>query len=260
MTFKLFWKIVGATFMALFTAIGGIFVPVAEPDICMIAHRGYSGKYHENTEVAFVEAAKHGSGGAETDIRMTKDGVYVCSHNSSIILEDGTELEIVDHTYEELTAQPLQKKKLIEREEVYLCTFERYLEIMKENDMVCFIELKGAFDDTQVKEIFDIAAETYDLSKCILQSFDFDNLLKARALFPDLPLMLTYGTDDTGYERCFDYGISIDADYRVMTEEMVEEFHSRGLEVGVWTCNDIFSLCYCKSLGVDYIESDNFGG
>lgn len=260
MTFKLFWKIVGATLMALFTAIGGIFVPVEEPDICMIAHRGYSGKYHENTELAFTKAAEHGSGGAETDIRVTKDGVYVCSHNSSIILEDGTELEIVDHTYDELIAQPLKNKKLLSRDDVYLCTYKRYLEIMKENNMVCFIELKGAFDDNQVKEIFTIAEETYDLSKCILQSFDFDNLIKARKLFPDLPLMLTYGQGDTGYEKCFDYGIAIDADYYVMTPEMVEEFHSRGLEVGVWTVNNIFALSYCKSLGVDYIESDKFGG
>lgn len=260
MTFKLFWKIVAASFMALVTAIGGIFVPVQEPDICMIAHRGYSGKYHENTELAFVEAAKNGSGGAETDIRATSDGIYVCNHNSTVVLKDGTELSIADHTYKELTAQPLKNKKKLSRDEVYLCTFKRYLEVMKENNMICFIELKGDFDDAQVKEIFTIAEETYDLSKCILQSFEFDNLLKARKLFPKLPLMLTYGTNDTGYERCFDYGISIDADYKVMTEEMVREFHDRGLEVGVWTCNDIFSLCYSKSLGVDYIESDYFGG
>lgn len=260
MTFKLFWKIVGASFMALFMAIGGIFVPVEKPDICMIAHRGYSGKYHENTELAFAQAAKHGSGGAETDIRVTKDGIYVCSHNSSIILEDGTELEIVDHTYEELTSKPLKNKKPLTCTDVYLCTFKRYLEVMKENDMVCFIELKGEFNDAQVKEIFDIAADTYDLSKCILQSFHFENLLRARKLFPDLPLMLTYGVDDTDYERCFEYGISIDADFKVMTKEMAQEFHDRGLEVAVWTCNDIFSLSYAKSLGVDYIESDKFGG
>lgn len=259
MTFKLFWKIVGASLMALFTAISGIFVPVAEPDICMIAHRGYSGRYHENTELAFEKAAEHGSGGAETDIRVTKDGIYVCSHNSSIVLEDGTELEILEHTYAELTAQPLKNKKLFAKDDVYLCTFERYLEIMKQYNMICFIELKGEFSDKQVKEIFTIAENTYDLSKCILQSFNFDNLIKARELFPELPLMLTYGTDDTGYERCFEYNISIDADYKAITQEMVDEFHAHGLEVGLWTANDIFSLSYCKSLGVDFIESDNFG-
>ena len=34
-------------------------------------------------------------------------------------------------------------------------------------------------------------------------------------------------------------------------KEMIEEFHSRGLDVAVWTCNDYFSLSYAKSLGVD---------
>ncbi|MBQ9997340.1 MAG: glycerophosphodiester phosphodiesterase, partial [Clostridia bacterium] len=45
--------------------------------ICFIAHRGYSGKYQENTEEAFLEAVKHGSGGIETDVRTTADGVLV---------------------------------------------------------------------------------------------------------------------------------------------------------------------------------------
>lgn len=258
MTFKLFWKIAGASFMALITAIGGIFVPVAKPDVCMIGHRGYSGRYHENTELAFNEAVKHGFGGCETDVRITKDGVYVLSHNETVVLKDGTELSVEDSTYEELTAQPLKPKKSLFKDN-YLCTYRRYLEIMKENNMICFIELKGEFTDGQIKEIFDIADQVYDLQKCILQSFSFDNLIKARQLCPELPMMLTYGTDNEDYTRCFDYGISIDADYNVITEEMVEEFHSRGLDVALWTANNIFALSYCKSLGVDYIESDYLG-
>ena len=256
MTVQLFFKMLLATLLSLFTAFGGLFGGGKKNEICMIAHRGYSGMYHENTELAFRKAAEHGSGGAETDVRMTKDSVFVCSHNDSVVLKDGTELTVADHTYEELTAQPLKNKKLVG--EVYLCTFERYLEVMKENGMVCFIELKGAYTDEQVNEVFTLAGEVYDLSKCILQSFDFDNLIKAREQFPDLPIMLTYGEGDTGYERCFDYGFSIDADYKIVTEEMVKEFHDRGLEFAVWTANDLLALNYCKSLGVDYIESDVF--
>ncbi|MBR4452318.1 MAG: hypothetical protein IKS39_10815 [Clostridia bacterium] len=255
MSVQLIVKMIIATVTALFTAIGGMFAPV-ESSICFIGHRGYSGKYPQNTALAFKKAAENGFGGCETDVRITKDGVYVLSHDSSAVLKDGTELEVAEHTFAELTAQPLKNRKTLD--EVYLCTYKEYLEIMRDNNMICFIELKGNFDDSQVKEIFDIAAQTYDLKKCILQSFEFDNLLKARALFPDLPLMLTYGSGDTGYEKCFDYGISIDADYKVITEEMIKEFHDRGLEVGLWTANDIFSMSYCKSLGVDYIESDNF--
>lgn len=258
MTVSLFFKMLTALFMSLFTAFCGVFGNSGAKEVCMIAHRGYSGIYPENTELAFIEAAKHGSGGAETDIRRTSDGVYVTSHNSSVVLKDGIELEIAEHTYAELTAQPLKNKKTLDK--VYLCTLERYLEIMKQYDMVCFIELKGEFSDEQVKEIFDLCALKYDLSRCIMQSFRFENLLKARELFPDLPLMLTYGEGDAGYECCFDYGFSIDAEYTVITEEMVNEFHERGLEVAVWTANELLSLSYARSLGVDYIESDVFGG
>ena len=226
--------------------------------ICMIAHRGYSAKYPDNTAVAFEKAAENGSGGAETDVRITKDGVFVACHNPEAAFADGTELLVSESTFDELTAKPLLNKK--SDDVVYLCTFKRYLEIMKENNMVCFIELKGSYTDEQVKAVFGLAASVYDLSKCILQSFDFDNLIKCREMFPDLPLMYTYGSEQTDYERCFEYGIAIDADSTVITQAMVDEFHAHGLEVGVWTVNTADELERISAMGVDYIESDCFGG
>ena len=225
---------------------------------CMIAHRGYSGKYPPNTESAFVMAAAHGSGGAETDIRRTKDGVYVCSHDGDVDYADGTNLIVADSTFEELTSKPLLNRT--NDETAYLCSYRRYLEIMRQSGMVCFIELKGPYTEDQVKEVFDIAAEVYDLRKCILQSFDFDNLLRCRELFPELPLMYTYGTGESHYERCFDHGIAIDADRVILTPAMVSEFHAHGLEVGVWTVNSEDDLRKFADMGVDYIESDIFGG
>ena len=226
--------------------------------ICMIAHRGYSAKYKQNTELAFRKAAEHRSGGAETDIRVTKDNVLVCSHDRNVVFEDGSELIVEEATFAELTAKPL--KNDLTDDKVYLCTFRRYLEVMKENGMICFIELKGSYSDEKEKWVYDMIKEVYAIDRCILQSFDFDNLVRMKKSFPDLPLMYTYGRGESGWERCFDYGISIDADYYAITPEMVEEFHSRNLEVGVWTVNEADGLEYIRSLGVDYIESDVFGG
>ena len=222
----------------------------------MIAHRGYSGSYPPNTALAFEKAAEHGSAGAETDIRRTKDGVYVTNHDAEVRFVDGTELTIAEHTFAELSEKPLLNR--VTEDEVYLCTFRQYLEIMRDRDMVCFIELKGAYTDGEVKEIFSLAAEVYDLKKCILQSFDFDNLLKCRALFPELPLMFTYGTGESGWERCFAHGISIDASQNVLTDEMIDAFHAHGLDVGVWTINDADRLAFFKAKNVDWIESDVF--
>lgn len=229
-----------------------------EKGICMIAHRGYSGKYPMNTELAFRKAAEHASGGAETDIRMTKDGVLVCSHDPDAVFEDGTKRLVSESTFAQLTEKPLRNPKTDDA--VYLCTFRRYLEIMRDNNMICFVELKGSFTDEQVKKVFDLVGEVYDLQKCILQSFDFDNLLRIRSLFPDLPVMITYGSGESHYERCFDYGFSLDVDQYVVTEQMIREFHDRGLAVAVWTVNTPDDLERCKNLGVEYIESDIFGG
>ena len=224
--------------------------------ICMIAHRGYSGAFPMNTELAFREAALHRSGGAETDIRRTRDGVYVCSHDAEVRFADGTELIVEENDFAALTAKPLKNDKTDDT--VYLCTLKCYLEVMRDNGMICFVELKGPFTDAQVKEVFDLVAEVYDLKKCILQSFDFANLLKAHEQFPALPLMWTYGTGESHYERCFEHGFSIDVDRVVVTERMVKDFHDHGLEVGVWTVNDAPELARISALGVDYIESDVF--
>ncbi len=224
----------------------------------MIAHRGYSGAFPGNTALAFREAAKHASGGAETDIRRTSDGVYVTNHNPEVVFADGSEALIAEHTYAELTAKPLRNPKTAD--DVRLCTFREYLEIMRAHGMVCFIELKGDFTEEEVGEIFAEAARVYDLQKCILQSFSFENLIRARQLFPDLPLMWTYGTSESHWERCFDHGFSIDADRVVLTEEMVRAFHEHGLAVGVWTVNEREDLEKYRAMNVDYIESDVFGG
>ena len=241
------------TLVTLFHALFGAYAQTQQ-NVKFIAHRGYSFRYHENTEEAFTGAAKHGSAGAETDVRVTADGVLVCSHNSSVVLKDGTELEIADHTFDELTAQPLKNKKSFST--VYLCTFERYLEIMAENDMICFVEFKGAFTDENIKKAFDLAAEVYDLAKCPLQSFEIGNLIRAKELFPGLPVMLTCDEYDDTVQQAYDLGFSIDMDLHGLTAEIVEQFHAAGLEVGAWTANTRADVSYCLSLGVDYIESD----
>ena len=230
----------------------------AHRNVCMIAHRGHSAGEPGNTEAAFLSAVENGSGGIETDVRGTADGVFVVNHNDEATFEDGTQLIVADATYAQLTEKPLKNNK--SDKTVYLCTFRRYLEICRDANMVCFIELKGSFTDEQIRDLFTMAGEVYDLKMCQLQSFEFANLIKAHEEFPALKIMYTYGKNCPDYRRCFEYGCDIDADYKAATRTMVKEFHDRGLKVGLWTANDLLSLNYCRSLGVDFIESDIYGG
>lgn len=241
------------TLMTLFYSLFGAYAPAKEA-VKVIGHRGYSFRYLENTEEAFTGAAKHGFAGAETDVRVTKDGVLVCSHNSAVLLSDGTEMEIADHTYAELTEKPLRNLKSLKK--LYLCPFETYLRIMAENDMICFIEFKGEFSDENIEKAFNMAREIYDLSRCPLQSYNMSNLIRAKELFPELPVMLTCDEHDADVDRALELGFAIDMKLQNLTQETVDAFHAKGLEVGAWTANTRANFSYCLSLGVDYIESD----
>lgn len=224
--------------------------------ICFIAHRGYSGKYLQNTEEAFLKAVEHGSGGIETDVRITKDGVLVVNHDDEAHYADGTNMDIAEHTYEELISRPLANK--FTDTDLRVCTFHRYLEICRDGNMVCFIEFKGHFPDEKIIEAFEMAGEVYDLSMCSLQSGDIDNLIRAHKLFPKLDIMLTCGEHDEDVDRCLAYGFDIDMNYRGITDETVQLFHDHNLKVGLWTANTVEALAYCVSKNVDYIESDIF--
>ena len=43
----------------------------------VMAHRGYSGRYPENTMLAFQKAVEAGADGIELDVHKTADGVLV---------------------------------------------------------------------------------------------------------------------------------------------------------------------------------------
>ena len=226
--------------------------------VCFIAHRGYSSKFHPNTEDAFLGAIAHGAGGIETDVHFTADGVLVVNHNREVRYADGTELLIAEHTYAELTEKPLANDHTDTKQ--YLCTFRRYLEICREGNMIAFIEFKGHFPDDRIRAAFEMAKEVYDLSMCSLQSFDFDNLVRAHAMYPTLGIMYTCGKHDENVDRCLELGFDIDMDYDGIEDETIRQFHERGLKVGLWTANSVEAMEYCLSKNVDYIESDVYSG
>ena len=68
----------------------------------VFAHRGYSGRFPENTMLSFREAAKTGCDGIELDVQLTKDGQLVVIHDERIDrTTDGTGF-VRDYTLEEL--------------------------------------------------------------------------------------------------------------------------------------------------------------
>jgi len=79
----------------------------------VIAHRGFSGRYPENTALAFERAITSGAHLIETDLRLTRDGSVVCSHDPDLARMTGERKSIADATLAELKAAPLAQSQLL---------------------------------------------------------------------------------------------------------------------------------------------------
>ena len=71
-----------------------------------IAHRGHSGKYYDNTEESILAASENVFfDGIETDIRLTKDKVWVCVHDDNPFIDK--DILVSNSNYEDIKDLPL---------------------------------------------------------------------------------------------------------------------------------------------------------
>ena len=73
----------------------------------IIAHRGWSGRYPENTLISFEKALELPVDGIEFDLRLTADHEIVVSHNYDVDLRSNGSGVLADMTLAELKKQPL---------------------------------------------------------------------------------------------------------------------------------------------------------
>ena len=63
------------------------------------AHRGFSGKYPENTLLAFQKALDEGVDGIELDVQLTSDGEVVIIHDEKVDRTTDGEGLVVSYTW-----------------------------------------------------------------------------------------------------------------------------------------------------------------
>src|SRR5262245_27586832 len=68
----------------------------------VVAHRGYSGKYPENTLAAFEAAVKLPIDALEMDVHSTRDGRIVVNHDSTLDRSTDRSGNVFDQNWESL--------------------------------------------------------------------------------------------------------------------------------------------------------------
>ena len=221
------------------------------------AHRGYSGKYPENTMLAFRKAVEAGADGIELDVQLTRDGEPVILHDEQVDrTTDGT------GWVKDLTLAELRK---LDASYLYtgqcgfnpVPTLREYCEFIRDLPVITNIEMKtGVFEYPGMDEkVWDMIREYRLEEKVIISSFNHYTILRMRELAPALKygfLSETWIIDAGRY--CHEHSVACyHPMFRSLTREAVAELKKYGLEINTYTVNTEEDVRDLAAKGIDAV-------
>ena len=110
----------------------------------LFAHRGFSGRYPENSPAAFRAALEQtAADGIESDVHLTKDGKLVIFHHDTVNRTSNGSGYIKDHTFEEMLQLDIGGWKSPEFAGEHVWTLGQLLDFCKESSLLLNLELKN---------------------------------------------------------------------------------------------------------------------
>ncbi len=231
---------------------------VIAEEMHITAHRGVNAQAPENTLPAYEKAVELGYYSAECDIKLTKDGVWVLSHDSLVSssfwqvgLIKNTDFETL-RTYDYNTGAgfwlypDLKIPTLDEFLDVFVGSKTRPQIEIKTDD---YDNLDTVLDAVNAKGLHDAA---------IIISFDLEQLQIIRELDPDIELWyLCYRISQKKIDEAKSLGNCwLSADVKVNTKKTITRALDQGVGLSLWTVDTVKKAEKLYDMGVRYIETD----
>lgn len=226
-----------------------------------IAHRGFSGKYPENTMLAFRKAIEAGADGIELDVHYTKDGQLVIIHDEEIDRTCDGKGFVCDFTYEELQ----QFDASAGFRGVYgvnrIPTLREYFELVKPlPKFITNIELKTGINVYPgiEKMVLDMIKEFGLEDRIIISSFNHFSVTRFKALCPEMKCGFLEGDwiiDFGSYAK--KNGVEfVHPRFNTVIEETAKEIADNGIGINTWTVNTEDEVRRLYALGVNAVISN----
>jgi glycerophosphoryl diester phosphodiesterase len=232
--------------------------------VANVAHRGATAYAPENTIAAFDLAVDMKADYIEIDVQRSNDGELVLIHDTTVDrTTDGTG-KVGDLTFEQLRSLDAGSWKGEQFAGEQIPTFEEILDRYR-GKIGILVELKAPELYPGIEEQVAEALKERNLDKpqnekIIIQSFNFDSVKKMDQLLPQVPVgVLTSNLSDTTTEALQEFSTYADwfnPSYGIVTEELVDQVHSLGMQIGSWTVRSQEAADFLFEMGVDAIISD----
>lgn len=228
-------------------------------EVILFGHRGSRYEFEENTMAAFKTMHDKGINGFETDIRLTKDGELVISHDSSL-----DRLTPHQGKVEEMTRKQISKVRTDKGNPIAFV--DEMCEWLSEcNGMYVEFEMKtGDYTQEQLDsycdKLYKIAMARKPVNSTYLfTSFDKRALQTMQRLHPDADLMLIIGKpiSDDAIKQAKDLGVKrLACNMSGTSRTMVDKAKKEGLIVSLWPGQSIEDFMLGVALGADALCCD----
>lgn len=248
--------------VASLTLLSAITLFAQTQQIRVFSHRGGRMEHDENTMQAFMASDRAGYTSYETDVRITKDGHMIITHDSSLERTTNGSGAVEDKTLAELKALETKKgNKLI--------TLDELVQFLKDKKgLYVEFEMKTQpeelYPDSLLPRYVDLLYSTVMDHKpkdaeYIFTSGDTRSLRCMQQRHPDADLLLITGdpVNKATISLCKGLGIRrLGATMEGTSREAVTEAHRQGLAVSLWPGQSIADFMLGAYLGADYLCTD----
>ena len=222
--------------------------------IKITAHRGSKVRAPENTLSALRQAIAEGADYAEIDVQTTADGVVVLLHDADLMRVASVNRRLQDIDYDELRDIDVGSWFAPEFSNERVPTLQQAIDVAR-GRIKLNIELKFTWSDPALAEkVGDIIQHNGFASDCVVSSLNFEALTEIQGSFPELTTGFIVMQAVGNLSRMETDFLSISA--ARATPRLVRDVHRRGVEVHVWTVNDLNNALTMIEMGVDNIITD----
>lgn len=226
----------------------------------ILAHRGYSANYPENTLIAFQEAAKMDIWGVEFDVHLTKDNQLVVIHDESIDRTSTGKGYVKDMTLEELRAFDYGSWFAPEFAGQKIPTLAETLAIFISTPFQINIEIKSdIFEYPGIEALIANEIHAFNLeNRVIISSFNHESIARFQQIMPNVKTALLFASLIVNLEE---YVKKLGADaihipYYYGMRSVVQQAIKNGMIVRTYTVNESAIARQMESLGIDAMFSD----
>ena len=243
----------------------------------IIGHRGASAVAPENTMAAFREALAVGADGIEFDVRLTRDGVPVVIHDSTLRRTGGLPYRVADLTSAEISKIDVgswfaQKKGFppgtFANETVP--SLAELFTLFQSNNSTLYLEMKcdSPTEQRPLAEACVRAIDEHSLKdRVVVECFQLPALKILREIEPDIKTVALFEPSFTNPSVLSDQRIinqatevgaaALALHHRLARESLVQKAKSAGLHVAVWTVDDPAWIERATAIGIDALITND---